>query len=146
MPVYNVKKKMAKEADRLGFAPGEEVVAACITFPAGHKLKSVVKSVAGGVAGMSDGPATSGLASRMPGGRNHLAVTSHRLIATTVKGGNIKPGEISAEWSIEEVADISVDRQSAASAITVTFMDESVLMLDGMHLSGAASLHGLVAL
>jgi len=41
IPVYNVKKKMAKEADRLGFAPGEEVVAACITFPAGHKLPAI---------------------------------------------------------------------------------------------------------
>jgi hypothetical protein len=144
MPVYNINKKVTKAASRLGFAPGEELVAACITFPAGHKLKSAIRMGAGGVASMTEGSATRGLASRMPGGRNHLAVTTYRLIATTVVGPNIKPGEISAAWSVDEVVSISVQRKWAASAISITFVDGSVLVLDGMHLSGAVSLNNAI--
>lgn len=145
MPLYNVKKKMTKAADRLGLAADEAVVAACMTFPAGHKRKTAIHMAAGGVTTMGAGQVSAdGEAARMPNGQHFLAVTNRRLLATTVKAVSTNPDEIVAEWAIELVRSIDVEKAKMASAVRVQFFDGSVMLLDGAHSSGASDFDGVL--
>lgn len=147
MPLYNIKKKLNKAASRLGLPSGEEVIAACMTFPYGHKRKAMVRGAVGSVAVMmnsTDSTAHTGDAAKMPDGQHFIGVTPTRLIATTVKSVSTNPKELVAEWPIEDVHNITVERHAPASEVTVHFIDGSVLQLDGMHGSGAADLHNIL--
>lgn len=136
---------MTKAADRLGFAHDEVVIAAGMTFPAGHKRKTAIRMGAGGVATMTRDPAaTDGAAARMPTGQHFLAVTNYRLLATTVQAIWTNPKAIVAEWTIDEVRSISVEPGFMAATIDVVFCDGSSFRLDGARSSGAEKLDGVI--
>lgn len=145
--IYNVKKKITKDADRLGFVEDEYVIAAGMTFPLGHKRKTALRMGLGSVALTNhDAPASAGLAAKMQGGRHFLALTNRRLLATTVTVWTTNPKSLVAEWPVDQLRSIAVEPGFMAATINVQFKDGSEFWLDGMRLSGAEYLDGALTI
>ena len=136
MALINVKKKVEKSAEKLGFLPGETVVAGCTTNPSGTMKKMLSKELGGviGSALASKGgelPADGGLAERFPSGQHFLVVTNERLLAASVGAMTGKPKEIVAEWARKDVASIVVEDGKMASPMTIAFVDGTAVQVEG---------------
>ncbi len=138
MAMINVKKKVEKSASKLGLAPGETVIEACSTNPSGSVKKMVGMQLGGAVGaaiaakrGNDVEQDDEGLAGRFPTGRLFLVLTDQRLFVASMGAMSGNPKELLAEWSRDEVADITVEKGRLASPLTVTFSDGSSAEVDG---------------
>jgi predicted amino acid dehydrogenase len=144
--LVNVKKKIEKASDKLGFSPGESVVAACGTNPKGTVNKMFAREM-GGLAGSAaagkTGKATeseAGLASRFPAGQMNLVLTDRRLFVASVSAMSGKPKEVVAEWDRSDVVDIHIEKGLLASPLSITFSDETVVLIEGAKGTNPAAL------
>ena len=83
MALINVTKKLQKAGDSIGLLPGEEVLAACRTNPAGTMQRMLARELGGALAYAAAGKgqqATAvecGLAHDFPSGQMFLGITTH---------------------------------------------------------------------
>jgi len=144
MQLNNVKKKVEKAGGQIGIAPGEIVLAACTTNPAGSVKGMMAKSLGGAVgaaivnrkSGDAD-EAIPGLADKYPVGQHYLVLTNTRLLTASVSAMSGKPKELAAEWRIDEVSSIETEPRKMATPMTITFADGSVAQIEGAKGTGA---------
>ncbi|MFA9565824.1 MAG: hypothetical protein ACERLM_14125 [Acidimicrobiales bacterium] len=154
MALVNVQKRIRKAAAKLGLAPGEEIRGACTTNPTGSVTRMAIGAGVGGAVGAAtaaavtmDAPphSTGGMADAYPEGQMFLAVTSQRVIVCPVAQMSGKPKEIAAEWPIEDVAGIAVEKGKLAHPTTIRFSDGSAAMVEAARGSGAEKVATLFA-
>ena len=138
MPLVNVKKKIEKaNSDKTGIRPGESVLEACTTNPSGTMKRMLSKELAGVVgslaaSGSSGGaPAGGGLADRFVEGQHFIVLTDQRLLLVKNSALTGKPKELVAEWNLDEVASITVEKGKMADPFTVMFSDGSGVQVEG---------------
>lgn len=140
MALINVVKKVKKAgSEKTGIRPGEDILAACTTNPAGTVNKMVSKEVAGIVGAMIGDRARSGdadlpgggLAERFVNGQNFVVLTDQRLLLMSMSAMSGKPKELLAEWNRDELASIKVDKGTLACPFTISFVDGSAVQVEG---------------
>ncbi len=146
MALVNVKKKVEKSADKLGFTAGESVIAACGTNPKGTVNKMFARELGGAIgsaAAGSSGKATeseAGLAAKFPQGQMHLVLTDQRLFVASVSAMSGKPKEVLAEWPRSEVVGIHIEKGLLASPLSITFNDGTAVLVEGAKGTNPAAL------
>lgn len=136
MPDYT--KKVTKEKTEV-LHPGESFLGATYALPGGRFGRMVgmgVGGVAGAVvaekkardrAGEHGDALGAGLAARLPAGKDVvLAITDRRLLVFEFKKMKGTPGDLVAEYAIDEVASIEADRKKLMVDLLLTFSDGSV--------------------
>jgi hypothetical protein len=144
MQLNNVKKKVERAGGQIGIAPGEIVLAACATNPAGSVKGMMAKSLGGAVGSAianrksgDEGASTPGLADKYPVGQHYLVLTNTRLLTASVSAMSGKPKELAAEWRIDEVSLIETEAGKMPTPMTITFIDGSVAQIEGAKGTGA---------
>ena len=150
MPLVDIAKKIEKSRDKLGIAPNEQILMACMSNPRG----TVAAIAAGGMVGAAirakvDKNAVQaqggGHAAAWPGGRNMLAITSERLVLCAMSTLSGKPTSISASWPHAAIAGIEVESAATRYPFTVVFVDGTMAQAEGAKGSGADQLPAVVA-
>lgn len=138
MPLVNVKKKIEKaSSDKTGIRPGETVLEACTTNPSGTMKRMLSKELAGVVGSLAssqsnnNGPEGGGMADRFPEGQHFVVLTDQRLLVVKNSALTGKPKELASEWSLAEIASISVEKGKMADPFTIMFSDGSGVQVEG---------------
>ncbi len=138
MALINVAKKIEKARSGLGMPTDEQIVAACTTNPKGTMKRGVAAGIGGVVGaaiatrgGTAAEPGEPGLADRFVAGQNAMVLTDRRLFLAKLSALTGKPKEIVAEWARPEVVAISVEETKLAYPMTVTFIDGTLVEIEG---------------
>ena len=145
VPINDVAKKFEKRRDELGFAPGEQVLAGCMTNP-----KAAVGLAVGGLVGAavqaavekrSQGDPGTGLAAAWPQrGRQLMAITTERVVVASMSAWSGRPKDVVAQWSNAEITAFDVERKATSYPFAITFADGSVAASEGGKGTGADGL------
>jgi hypothetical protein len=122
--------------------PGETVEGAVFAQPPGSVGRQVAFGV-GGVAGGAiaskmagkraeghEGADESGMAESFPAGNVVLAVTPNRFLVFGHSKMSGKPTELEAEYSLDQIHEIALDKRKMHFSMVLRFVDDSVVDLD----------------
>jgi hypothetical protein len=127
--------------------PGETVEGAVFAQPAGSFGKQVAFGVGGVVgsavagkvakkrAGEHEGADDGGTAASFPAGDVVLAVTANRFLVFGHAKMSGKPKELKAEYSLDQISEITVDKRKMHYSMVVRFSDNSVVDLDAVKMA-----------
>lgn len=150
MPDYT--KKVVKLKSEL-LESGEEYLGATYALPGGRFGRMVGFGVAGAAGAVvaqrkarqraeEHGDALgAGLAERVPEGKDLvIAVTDRRLMFFSFLAMKGHPGDLVAEYSLDEVASIEAERKRLMVTLLITFADGSVVDFDAQKMAKPAAL------
>lgn len=140
-------KKVIKQRSEV-LAPGETCLGATYAMPGGRFGRMLGFGVAGAVGTIVADQASrrraeehgealgAGLAGRLTEGSDAvIAVTDRRLLFFAFKKMKGDPGDLVAEYTLDEVASIETERKKLSVALLITFADGSVADFDAQKMA-----------